>query len=122
MIADSAGSLSPEALSRLSKEYGYDFSEIDPTPVKEQHFPVTLLRRRPRDVYDFVDVYGNVAIITRRGKSEVVLTSLETYLLLTRFSTDEKTLATRAFTKELLRQREERNLLSAAKKKKRLSP
>ena len=74
---------------------------------EEQRFCVTMLRRKPKAVWDFVDGYGHVAIITKHGKDDCVILSLETYLFMTQFATDERTLQHRADVLELLRQRDE---------------
>ncbi len=75
---------------------------------EEKRFCVTMLRRRPRAIWDFANGYGHVAIITKRGKDDCVIVSLETYLLMTQFARDEKTLQYRAEVLELIRQREEK--------------
>ncbi len=75
---------------------------------EEKRFCVTTLRRRPKAIWDFASGYGHFAIITKRGKDDCVIVSLETYLLMTQFATDEKTLQHRADVIELIRQREEK--------------
>ena len=45
----------------------------------EKEVSVTAFRRRPRTVYDYIDVLGNVVVFTRRGKREAVIMSIETY-------------------------------------------
>ncbi len=76
---------------------------------EEKRFCVTMLRRKPGAIWDFVDGYGHVAIITKRGKDDCVILSLETYLFMTQFATDERTLRHRADVLELIRQRDGRN-------------
>lgn len=49
----------------------------------EKEVSVTAFRRRPRTVYDYIDVLGNVVVFTRRGKREAVIMSIETYERLT---------------------------------------
>lgn len=74
---------------------------------EEKQFTVTTLRRKMRTVFDFVEEYGHIAVITVRGKKDCVIMSLETYLLMTRYATDEKTLKNRALTIEMIRKRNE---------------
>ena len=47
--------------------------------IEEKEFPVTLFRRKISSIWDFVEAPGHVAIITRRGKRECALMSIETY-------------------------------------------
>ena len=49
----------------------------------EKEVSVTAFRRRPRTVYDYIDMLGNVVVFTRRGKREAVIMSIETYERLT---------------------------------------
>ena len=49
----------------------------------EKERSVTAFRRRPRTVYDYIDVLGNVVVFTRRGEREAVIMSIETYERLT---------------------------------------
>lgn len=51
--------------------------------MKEKEVSVTAFRRRPRDVYDYVDVPGHVVLFTKRGKRICVMMSIETYACLT---------------------------------------
>ncbi len=50
--------------------------------IVSKRFTVTDFRRRISIIWNHVDVLGNVAIITRRGKDEVVFMSIETYAYL----------------------------------------
>lgn len=45
----------------------------------EKEVSVTAFKRKPRAVYDYIDVLGNVVIFTRRGKREAAIMSIETY-------------------------------------------
>ena len=56
----------------------------------EKEVSVTAFRRRPRTVYDYIDVLGNVVVFTRRGKREAVIMSIETYERLTEALTREE--------------------------------
>ena len=47
--------------------------------IEEKEFPVTVYRRKISSVWDFAETPGHVAIITRRGKRECALMSIETY-------------------------------------------
>lgn len=47
--------------------------------IKEQAFSVTTLRKRQRCVFDYIEVPGNVAIITRKGVCECAMMSIATY-------------------------------------------
>ena len=47
--------------------------------IEEKEFPVTVFRRKISSVWDFVEAPGHVAIITRRGKRECALMSIETW-------------------------------------------
>ena len=50
--------------------------------IEEKEFPVTVFRRKISSIWSFVDTPGCVAIITRRGKRECALMSIETYACL----------------------------------------
>ena len=47
--------------------------------IEEKEFPITAFRRKISSIWAFVDTPGCIAIITRRGKRECVLISIETY-------------------------------------------
>ncbi len=47
--------------------------------IEEKEFPVTVFRRKISSIWDYVETPGHVAIITRRGKRECALMSIETY-------------------------------------------
>ena len=47
--------------------------------LEEKEFPVTVIQRKISSVWDFVETPGHVAIITRKGKRECALMSIETY-------------------------------------------
>ena len=47
--------------------------------IEEKEFPVTTFRRKISSIWSFVETPGCVAIITRRGKRECALVSIETY-------------------------------------------
>lgn len=47
--------------------------------IKEQTFSATTLRKRQRCVFDYIEVLGNVAIITRKGVRECAMMSIATY-------------------------------------------
>ena len=47
--------------------------------IEGKEFPVTVFRRKISSIWDFVETPGHVAIITRRGKPECALMSIETY-------------------------------------------
>lgn len=59
----------------------------------EKEVSVTAFRRKPRSVYDYIDVPGHVVIFTRHGKREAAIMSIDTYDWLIgmteRSSTDE---------------------------------
>lgn len=50
--------------------------------VVTQEFTVTELRRRPANIWSYVDQIGHVAIITRRKRKEVAIMSVDTYVAL----------------------------------------
>lgn len=50
--------------------------------VVTQEFTVTELRRRPANIWSYVDQLGHVAIITRRRRKEVAIMSIDTYVAL----------------------------------------
>ena len=50
-----------------------------PIKLVEKEVSVTEFRRRPRLVYDYIDVPGQVVVFTRRGRREAVIMSIETY-------------------------------------------
>lgn len=47
--------------------------------IEEKEFPVTVFRRKISSIWEFVETPGHVAVITRRGKRECALVSIETY-------------------------------------------
>ena len=47
--------------------------------IEEKEFPVTVFRRKISSIWDCVETPGHVAIITRKGKRECALISIETY-------------------------------------------
>lgn len=47
--------------------------------LRERVFSVTALRKRQRSVFDYIEMPGNVAVITRHGVRECVLMSMPTY-------------------------------------------
>ena len=47
--------------------------------IEEKEFPVTVFRRKISSVWDFIETPGHVDIITRKGKRECALMSIETY-------------------------------------------
>lgn len=50
---------------------------------QEKEVPITAFRRRPRLVYNFIDIPGHVGIVTKRSKRMGVIMSIETYAFLT---------------------------------------
>lgn len=46
--------------------------------IAEKEFPVTVYRRKISSIWEFIETPGHVAIITRRGKRECALVSIET--------------------------------------------
>ena len=49
----------------------------------EREVSVTKFRNRPRSVYEDVDVPGHVVFVTKRGKRQCAIMSIETYAILT---------------------------------------
>lgn len=47
--------------------------------IQEKEVSVTVFRRRPRMVYEYIDTPGHVVVFTRRGKRACVIMSIETY-------------------------------------------
>ena len=47
--------------------------------IEQKEFPVTVLRRRISSIWAFVENPGCIAIITRKGRWECVMMSIETY-------------------------------------------
>ena len=51
--------------------------------IREKEVSVTAFRRRPGDVYRFIETLGNVVVFTKRGKRDCVIMSIETYAMMT---------------------------------------
>ena len=52
--------------------------------IEEKEFPVTLFRRKPSEIWAYVETPGHVVILTRRGKRVCELLSIETHACLSR--------------------------------------
>lgn len=48
--------------------------------LKEKEFGITELRRRPSQVWHYIDTLGHIAIITRRKVRALAIMSVETYI------------------------------------------
>lgn len=49
----------------------------------ESEVSVTMFRNRPRSVYEDVDIPGHVVFVTKRGKRQCAIMSIDTYAILT---------------------------------------
>jgi len=52
--------------------------------IEEKEFPITLFRRKPSEIWAYVETPGHVVILTRRGKRVCELLSIETHACLSR--------------------------------------
>ena len=50
--------------------------------IEEKGFPVTVLRRKPSEIWVYVEIPGHVVILTRRGEPACALMSIETHACL----------------------------------------
>ena len=50
--------------------------------IEEKEFPITLFRRKPSEIWAYVETPGHVVILTRRGKRVCELLSIETHACL----------------------------------------
>ena len=59
---------------------------VIPMNLTEKEVPVSSFRRKPSDVYDYINNAGHVVIFTRRGRREAAIMSIDTYSWLTRLA------------------------------------
>lgn len=54
-------------------------SKLQPEEIQEREVSISEFKRHPAQIWEYLEVRGHVAIITVRGKRDMVIMSLETY-------------------------------------------